>query len=306
MLGSNFSEDIVFGVPEEGDRFKSHTVCLLLFLVASLGGHIIIMLKLGLIAPTSAEISIIPPTRLPTLMQQQSLSVRLSVASRDLPGAKTAVNHKIVSENVLYKKAEPTMPEDVRSTVLEAKIKKTISAKSTQKTLAISATRQPQKRRITGEQPEAVKKKEPVIVTELLPVQHKEQVDASISDVSVNDTQSVAIPTKSSQTTIGGKIKAREAYYETLKRWIEKHKSYPRRARLKGLEGEVVLLVTLDKMGRIIAQEMVSRSGYKILDRSAIKALKSASPFPAIPDSLGTTKVTLQIPFAYYLAVERK
>lgn len=306
MGAISVSEDILLGVPERVGRLKTHAACLLFFLGVSLGGHIIIMLKLGLTGPTSAELITIAPTRHPNLIQQQSLSVKLSVVSRDLPVPQPAADHNLVSENFADQEIASRVPEDVISTISEAKIKKTISASSAQKTLATLDTRQPQKRNITRERQEAVKKKEPIIVPDPLPAQRKKNYDASPSDINAKDAQHVAIPRKSSQAITGGKIKAREAYYETLKRWIEKHNNYPRRARLKGLEGEVVLLVTLDKMGRIIAQEMVSRSGHKILDRSAIKTLKSASPFPAIPDSLGTTKVTLQIPFAYYLAVERK
>lgn len=305
MGAISVSEDILFGVPERVGRLKAHLACLLFFLGVSLGGHIIIMLKLGLSGPTSAELFTIAPTRHPNLIQQ-SLSVKLSVASRDLPVPQPAADHNLVSENISDQEIASRVPEDVISTILEAKIKETISTRSAQKTLATSGTRQPQKLKSTRERQEAVKKKEPIIVPDPLPAQRKKNYDASPSDISAKDAQPVAIPRKSSQANTGGKIKAREAYYETLKRWIEKHNNYPRRARLKGLEGEVVLLVTLDKMGRIIAQEMVSRSGHKILDRSAIKALKSASPFPAIPDSLGVTKVTLQIPFAYYLAIERK
>ena len=58
---------------------------------------------------------------------------------------------------------------------------------------------------------------------------------------------------------------------------IERRKIYPDTARDLGMEGEVEVLYELDRAGSLIRAEVVSSSGYKLLDQAALKAVKAAS-----------------------------
>ena len=58
---------------------------------------------------------------------------------------------------------------------------------------------------------------------------------------------------------------------------IERRKIYPDTARDLGMEGEVEVLYELDRAGSLIRAEVVSSSGYKLLDQAALKAVKTAS-----------------------------
>lgn len=58
---------------------------------------------------------------------------------------------------------------------------------------------------------------------------------------------------------------------------IEHKKIYPEAARDLGMSGEVEVLYELDRTGNLIRAEIVSSSGYRLLDQAALSAVKSAS-----------------------------
>jgi len=58
---------------------------------------------------------------------------------------------------------------------------------------------------------------------------------------------------------------------------IERKKVYPDTARDLGMTGEVEVLYELDRSGNLIRAEIVTSSGFKLLDQAALKAVKSAS-----------------------------
>jgi protein TonB len=64
---------------------------------------------------------------------------------------------------------------------------------------------------------------------------------------------------------------------------IERKKIYPDAARDMGMTGEVEVLYELDRSGNLLRAEIVSSSGFKMLDQAAIRAVKSAS-YRSFPD----------------------
>lgn len=53
---------------------------------------------------------------------------------------------------------------------------------------------------------------------------------------------------------------------------LSREEFYPREAIARGLEGRVVLLLTLDEAGRVARIEVASSSGHALLDEAAVKA----------------------------------
>ena len=76
--------------------------------------------------------------------------------------------------------------------------------------------------------------------------------------------------------------------------------SYPRRARKRGYEGTVVLEVLVDRNGKVDDLRILASSGYGILDRSAVKSVKTWSFKPAKKGS-GTVDMWIQVPIRYNL-----
>ncbi|UHD14853.1 energy transducer TonB [Thiocapsa bogorovii] len=97
----------------------------------------------------------------------------------------------------------------------------------------------------------------------------------------------------------GGKSKDR--YYAQLAAWLERHKRYPSQARKLRQEGIVRVRFVIDRNGKVISHRIESSSGHTALDRAASELLRRASPMPAIPASMGRSRLEIVVPIAYRL-----
>ncbi|MFI4969704.1 MAG: energy transducer TonB [Lysobacterales bacterium] len=61
--------------------------------------------------------------------------------------------------------------------------------------------------------------------------------------------------------------------------------NYPDEARRQQLHGQLVLTVGLRRDGRIKSIDVIQSSGHKVLDDAAIRIVRLAEPFPALPES---------------------
>jgi protein TonB len=76
--------------------------------------------------------------------------------------------------------------------------------------------------------------------------------------------------------------------------------SYPKRARRKGYEGTVVLEVLVNRNGKVDDLRILASSGYAILDRSAVKSVKTWSFKPAKKGN-DTVDMWVQVPVRFKL-----
>ncbi|RKT44838.1 energy transducer TonB [Thiocapsa rosea] len=97
----------------------------------------------------------------------------------------------------------------------------------------------------------------------------------------------------------GGKSKDR--YYAELAAWLERHKRYPPQARKMRQEGIVRVRFVIDRNGRVISHRIETSSGHTALDHAASELLRRASPMPAIPASMGQSRLEIVVPIAYRL-----
>jgi protein TonB len=76
-------------------------------------------------------------------------------------------------------------------------------------------------------------------------------------------------------------------YYDALRRRVEDKgtQNFPE-LNGKKLYGELVMIVTVDHMGRVLATEVVESSGNRTLDRRAEAIARSAAPFGAFTDAM--------------------
>lgn len=94
---------------------------------------------------------------------------------------------------------------------------------------------------------------------------------------------------------------ARAAYKKSL--W----KKIYRRARggRSGLQGRVLVRITISETGELIDSELVESSGYKKLDRLALSNVKRAAPFKSLPQELAGKPFVATVPFNFKV-VKRK
>lgn len=88
-----------------------------------------------------------------------------------------------------------------------------------------------------------------------------------------------------------------EFKYIAYTRWLDLRLNeklhVPEIAKVEGLSGVVVLRFSILKDGSLGYIEVVKSSGFKILDDSAINAIRDSAPFQTFPDSWGMDRLAL-------------
>ena len=91
------------------------------------------------------------------------------------------------------------------------------------------------------------------------------------------------------------------AYRTRLAKWIDRFKEYPETARRQRLEGQALLRVRIAADGSVLSQHLERSSGHAVLDEGAMKIVRRANPFPALPDSSGAGSLELLLPITFRL-----
>jgi protein TonB len=96
-------------------------------------------------------------------------------------------------------------------------------------------------------------------------------------------------------------VGARQDYLARLRAWLERHKEYPRRARLRRLEGVVTLRLVLKASGAVADVALVKGSGHDTLDEAGLGMVARARPLPAMPAEMGRERLVLTVPVRFGL-----
>lgn len=99
----------------------------------------------------------------------------------------------------------------------------------------------------------------------------------------------------------GGLAGAVADYMSVLQAWLEKHKEYPRSARLRRIEGAVLLYFSIDRDGRLLAYRIERSSGHRMLDTETIAMINRAQPLPPIPGDMSRDKLEVVVPVQFTL-----
>lgn len=99
----------------------------------------------------------------------------------------------------------------------------------------------------------------------------------------------VQAPSVKGKGNVLGNSTAKEAelmsrYEQLISMWIEKFKLYPDEARARGMQGETIVRIRIDRKGNIRYYLLERSTGYQVLDRAAIDMVKRANPVPAVPN----------------------
>lgn len=90
-------------------------------------------------------------------------------------------------------------------------------------------------------------------------------------------------------------------YLRSINGLVKKKTRYPRQARRAGLQGKVIIKVVLDSKGQVLEVDLHTSSGHTLLDKAALKTVRSFSTFPAPPGELEWDKRTVLIPVRFKL-----
>lgn len=155
--------------------------------------------------------------------------------------------------------------------------------------------------------PEPPKKRaEPEPVPEKTPPREPEKKVASVkpSVAGVNGKAGVQVSPNAgnaNDTAGGGNPGEVVDYMAVLQAWLEKHKEYPRSARLRRMEGTTLLYFVMDREGRVLDFRIQKGSGYDILDHEVEEMIQRAQPLPQMPDSMSQARLELVVPVQFLL-----
>ncbi len=101
----------------------------------------------------------------------------------------------------------------------------------------------------------------------------------------------------------GGRIvgKVKPDYVTTLRRWLEKHKTYPKSAKRRRQQGVVILAFSITRDGQVPEFRIKKESGYKSLDEETVAMLKRAQPLPKFPKDMEGDILKIALPIQFSL-----
>jgi len=132
----------------------------------------------------------------------------------------------------------------------------------------------------------------------------KTQPEISVSPTLAQVSKVNSVPKNSSGAPLSNHASEKDflkAYLANVRLQIERHKEYPFWARRYGIEGKVIVAFSLKRNGQLERLKIKKSSGYSLLDKAAIKAIKRTAPFPAFPSGLNKNMISLQIPIYFHL-----
>lgn len=102
----------------------------------------------------------------------------------------------------------------------------------------------------------------------------------------------------------GGEIvgTASPTYVTRIREWLERHKTYPKKAKRRRHQGVVLLAFSINRDGKVLAYEIEKVSGFESLDKATIKMLLSADPLPRFPDDMKGEILEFVLPVSFSLS----
>jgi protein TonB len=92
------------------------------------------------------------------------------------------------------------------------------------------------------------------------------------------------------------------SYFSGFRKQIELAWIYPGEAIRRGLQGTVLIEITIEKNGKVSKVRVVESSGYQLLDSNIISTIKTASPFAPLPKAWSKERLVVTGAFRYQLS----
>ena len=258
-----------------------------------------VALHLVIVAMVLWQIQSLPPT---PVKSNDKLAISLGLQAA-LAGA--ATSHVKQAQNEAKEmqasvEPKPVKPEEPRE---EKPIKKPQPIE-TPKAL-VKAVPKPQKVKPKETPPKEVVKKEPEPKQEEQPKVSKAAIAQTQSIDSVAGEQGVNGSTQDSQqqseTGLANRAaaSASEQYDYLVRQHLLAKKMAPNLMSSSRIRGEVTLIFTLDRQGKVLKAEIAKASRIRAFNKAAVKMLAKASPFPAAPANVDWLQREFNITVTY-------
>src|SRR5690606_28735419 len=90
-------------------------------------------------------------------------------------------------------------------------------------------------------------------------------------------------------------------YQTAVVQMLMRYREYPDRAKRRGIEGQNMVRLVIEKDGTVSLFEMISPSDSSILERATQDMIERVKRFPPFPEDMGREQLTLTIPVIYDL-----
>ena len=90
-------------------------------------------------------------------------------------------------------------------------------------------------------------------------------------------------------------------YMNRLRYWLERNKTYPKKARRLRQQGIVHLYFRVTRDGRVLRHEIRKSSGHPLLDAETDAMLQRAQPLPKFPDGMTGGYLDVVVPVVFSL-----
>lgn len=99
--------------------------------------------------------------------------------------------------------------------------------------------------------------------------------------------------------TYGGAPGIQDIYIARLAARLNRFKYYPIRSLRKGEEGVSILVLEIDRRGRVLNAEIADSSGFDELDRAALRIVEKAKPLPRFDRRMPMAQLRARIPITF-------
>ena len=161
----------------------------------------------------------------------------------------------------------------------------------------------PQSEKLTAQVAPAVQLLRPPVITSIIPEITVQSAPSAIlaqppAPIAASPQPVVPAPNLSGES--------RESYFGRLLAQLNRHKQYPRAARMARKQGVVLLHFVMDAQGRVSSFEIAKTSGYKELDNEALALIQRAQPLPPLPADYPTRLLDAVVPIEFSLDQRRR
>ncbi|MFC1825741.1 energy transducer TonB, partial [Thermodesulfobacteriota bacterium] len=94
-------------------------------------------------------------------------------------------------------------------------------------------------------------------------------------------------------------------FFKIIKARIQDHWRYPQGAKKNLIEGRLLVLFSLSRDGNLIQIKITKASGHEILDQEAVRAIRSAAPFPPFPRRISLSRLNIKASIDYRLKAKK-
>jgi len=210
------------------------------------------------------------------------------------PGSALEVEGMREAETVVPSAADTQTVEEVEAS--EPKTAEALSART-----ALAAEVEPVET-VDGSQQQPPRKPQPSAIPTLQPAKEVQPTAPAVSgaDGQAGSGESSGAG-RGDNATGGGVPGASVDYMARLRAWLEQHKRYPRRARLRRQQGTTMLSFVVDRTGTVVEYSIRESSGYRLLDEEAVAMIERAQPLPAFPEDMSQRRLQLVVPVQFFL-----